>query len=340
LELIVKTKSLLSQAEVEAIKSTGSNLIFVSKYYPIIIVKSNNPSAFHHFSFVERIRLARIGKYSTEGNFLNNVIFRPMIQATLLKKNGYVGWGAKVAVLDSGLPLGLNVAKIMDFTGTGSTDRFGHGTFVTNIIKYYSQGAKLLIGKIGNDYPSEVFLIMALEWAVDEGADVINISSGFGSKCIGNCELGMLIDTIVNNTGIAIIVAAGNNGPHYNSIQCPACASNATSVGAIDVFGKLASYSSRGRTCSRKPNILAPGDVIIDGKHANGTSYAAPIISGILAATKNKHDNIQQAVQTMYDTAESLGLPFNEQGAGIFNLEKYLGVIEYGRSNSKGEGQN
>lgn len=263
-----------------------------------------------------------------EGEFQRTVLCRPPIRKSTLLKYNLVGWGnIRVAILDSGAPPDIQAIEEIDFTGTGIVDRLGHGTFVVRIIKHYAPASQLLIAKIGDEKPIEVALIKALEWAVDKGAHIINISSGFGARrCKGNCELAKLINAITKQTSCIVVVAAGNGGPKPNTIVCPACATNAITVGALDPSGRLAAYSSRGAVGTRKPNILAPGDITIDGRPVNGTSFAAPIISGILAATLNRFSNSLEAIKALYDTAESLGLAPHEEGFGRLNLDKYLEV--------------
>lgn len=250
-----------------------------------------------------------------------------------------MGWGVKVAILDSGCPPGFQPHKSKDFFGGGIVDCRNHGIFVTTIINHYAAGALIYIANIGSYKPSEIALLKALEWAADEGVDLINISSGFGpQKCKGNCVLANLIDAISSQTHTVIVTAAGNSGPNINTINCPSCAKLAVSVGAISSQGSLADYSSRGKIGGAKPDILAPGEVCLNTMCDSGTSFAAPVITGILAATL-KYSSGKGAVQRLYDTAKTLGLNRHEEGYGAVNIDRYLEVITHGRSDGASEGQ-
>lgn len=252
---------------------------------------------------------------------------------------GLTGWGAKIAILDSGVPKNSSPVDAQDFTGTGLQDFCGHASLVYQVIKELAPGAELYFAKIGNDKPLETAALRAVEWAAKR-ADIINISSGFGAGCKGNCTLAQVINAIVMATSCAVVVAAGNDGRMGdNTINCPGCAINAVTVGAVDSEHKLADYSSRGKPGTKKPNILAPGCLISGDCCFTGTSYAAPFISGIIGATRNRFNTAQESVQCIYNTATDLGLPTNHQGFGLVDPKKYLEVVNDGRSSSRGQGQ-
>ena len=108
----------------------------------------------------------------------------------------YVGHGIAVAVLDTGIDAGheafRNVELIQkDFTGEGDGDQNGHGTHVAGTIFGQTvQGVRYavapgvrraLIGKVLGKERSATTkeLVDAVQWAVDGGADIINMSLGF-----------------------------------------------------------------------------------------------------------------------------------------------------------------
>lgn len=345
MELLVRTNNYLERQEIlhfDALGVKSSHL--PAKALPYSIIISNPTLAIYHsfFQYISNISTKIIGSASLRGDFLQTVLITPKIKRNLLLKYSQVGWGdIKVAILDSGYSGNISIIAEKDFTGTGTIDRLGHGTRISRIIKHLAPAAKLLIGKIGDTYPEEAALIPAIEWAVNQGAQIINISSGFGAnKCLGDCILAKLINKIVNDTGCIFTVAMGNNGPRQNTINCPACATHAVSVGAIDAHGNLAKYSSRGIIGSCKPNILAPGEVTIDYKTNSGTSYSAPIIASILAATLNKFHKPQDAVAVLYLTAKKLfwSHPF-EQGCGVVNLQNYMEALNDGKTHSGSQEQ-
>lgn len=91
--------------------------------------------------------------------------------------------------------------------------------------------------------------------------------------------------------GIFPVFAAGNEGPWCGSLRSPGDYPAAYTVGATNVFGQLASFSSRGPspfTGERKPDVAAPGEDVrssVWGDYGvlSGTSMAAPHVAGTVA---------------------------------------------------------
>ena len=108
----------------------------------------------------------------------------------------YVGHGVTVAVLDTGIDAGHEAFRGVeliqkDFTGEGDGDQNGHGTHVAGTIFGQTvQGVRYavapgvrraLIGKVLGKKRSATTkeLVDAVQWAVDGGAHIINMSLGF-----------------------------------------------------------------------------------------------------------------------------------------------------------------
>jgi len=317
-----------------------TDIIYESKLLPIIGVITNHPDEISKLDYVKNVRPSRKGIFQ-EGEFLTTIIFEPPLNKRVLVNNGLCGWGdTRIFVLDSG----VNEVSIVEhkvFVGNGTQDLANHGTVVAKIIKNFAKGANLYSGKIGVYEPDELAMMQGIEWALEKGANIINISSGFESdnEC-SDCELCELVN-LVSQKGVAIVVAAGNKDNVLGSIACPAVATNAITVGAINGNKEIASYSSIGKPGSNKPNLVAPGNLHIDGQYRTGTSFAAPVISGILGAINNKVSNVFQACEFIYATADDLNLPLHIQGAGCINLERLVGVIlsESEKNSTKGAGQ-
>ena len=92
----------------------------------------------------------------------------------------------KVAILDSGIHAGHPhvgaVAGGFDATGLSGDwlDRLGHGTAVAGAIRDHAPEAELLAVKIfeGSLRTNIEIILRGLEWAIDQGADFINLSLG------------------------------------------------------------------------------------------------------------------------------------------------------------------
>jgi len=87
-------------------------------------------------------------------------------------------------------------------------------------------------------------ILQAMEWASDQGANVINMSLGAGQSD-GTDPLSREVNAISNQKGVLFAIAAGNSGPGAK-VSTPAAADKSLAVGAIDKAGIMAIFSSRG----------------------------------------------------------------------------------------------
>lgn len=108
---------------------------------------------------------------------------------------------------------------------------------------------------------------------------------------------GCLADTLrpaveaLRAAGIMMVVSAGNDGPACGTVKDPPALYDAVlTVGATDVEGRIAGFSSRGPAGDLlKPDLVAPGAWVrssVPGGgygYAGGTSMAAPHVSGVIA---------------------------------------------------------
>jgi subtilisin family serine protease len=99
---------------------------------------------------------------------------------------------------------------------------------------------------------------------------VASMSLSFDSE---NLQVDEAVASLVNS-GVSVVVAAGNDGPGGNSVSSPASVDEVISVAAMNQFDDITSYSSQGGTSrytseTMKPDITAPG----------GSHYAVPLFS-------------------------------------------------------------
>ncbi|MEP7026823.1 MAG: S8 family serine peptidase, partial [Actinomycetota bacterium] len=256
--------------------------------------------------------------------------------AIRLAATGDTGQGVTVAVVDTG------IAQLPDFAGrlVGGVDltsegnpyqdSYGHGTFVAGLIagngassngQYSGEAprAKLVSIKVaGADGTTHLStLLLGLQWAVDHqsryGIKILNLSLGFKS----------VLSTVLNpidqaveaawNSGIAVVVSAGNTGPFNGSILAPGDDPLVITVGALDdmaggpVSGdEMNDFSAVGPTSADgwvKPDLVtsgrsvvslaAPGSTITKNYPSaqigaanfvgSGTSFSAAVVSGAAA---------------------------------------------------------
>ncbi|MGK3940706.1 S8 family serine peptidase [Streptomyces caeruleatus] len=253
----------------------------------------------------------------------------PQIGAPAAWAAGFDGTGTKVAVLDTGIDTGHpdlagKVVAERDFSGTGTTtDKFGHGTHVASTVagsgaqsdgkyKGVAPGAELLNGKVLDDLGggTDSGIIAGMEWAVAQGADVVNLSLG-GPDSPGTDPMEEAVDRLSTESGALFVIAAGNDGESgEGTVGSPGSAASALTVGAVDDSDALAAFSSRGPRVGDggvKPDLTAPGVAITAASAAGsvlsewypsdipgyltieGTSMATPHVAGAAALLAQQH---------------------------------------------------
>lgn len=324
----------LSSTQEHTLHEMNINIVHKAKLLPIYILKGDSKKEVERTNFFTDVRESSIFS-------LADVTFNPHLSNKPLKKKAIVGWGnTKVAIIDSGvLPGQLSLVYEKDFTGYSNQIVNNHGTHVAKIVNYYSPGSQLLSLKVahqGNDI-QEGHIFMALDEAIDQGADIINLSIGSTRHCDGTCPLCTYIDAVVD-TGVIVVSAAGNNGRRNgNTIDCPGAAGKSVTVGAIDYKRKIADFSGKGIPGMLKPNIVAPGYVTVKVKYGNvlemennsGTSFATPLVTGILASLYSVLPDRHKIITMMYNTCQQINeVPRHHQGFGIVNLSRLVEVCE------------
>lgn len=142
-----------------------------------------------------------------------------------------------------------------------------------------SDGVKMLICGVGDTTPNGAILDDAIIYAAQMGVKVIQMSVRVPFSSAIEAALQMAHDTY----GVSIVVAAGNSG--LPPVAYPASSEFAMAVGATSYSQSRASFSSFGLDLF----LVAPGENIYSTRmnnqylSDNGTSFAAPIVSGVVA---------------------------------------------------------
>jgi cyanobactin maturation PatA/PatG family protease len=210
----------------------------------------------------------------------------------------------RIAVIDG--PVDLSHPAFAGALITSSASAEGevtsaHGTHVASILAGQGGGGVMGIaprcsfslhciyqeGADGGLLPtSQTELAMAIREAVDQGADIVNVSSGEVSGS-GNAQA-ILADAIryCAEKGVLLVAAAGNDG--CACLHVPAALDNVLAVGAADASGNPRWDSNFGARYAQN-GLLAIGDDVLgaipgSGTAArSGTSIATPVVSGVAA---------------------------------------------------------
>lgn len=279
---------------------------------------------------------------------------------------GLDGTGVKVAVLDTGVDqthpdlAGQEITERNFSESPDTVDRFGHGTHVASTVagtgakadgrfKGVAPGARLLDAKVLDDRGGglDSGVIAGMEWAVAQGADVVNLSLG-GTDTPGIDPLEETVNRLSAESDALFVIAAGNEGEGGEStVGSPGSAESALTVGAVDKEDRLADFSSRGPRVGDggvKPDLTAPGVGITaaaasgsimeqwypsgtDGYATlDGTSMATPHVAGAAAILAQRHPDWSGEQLKATLTASTDPGPYSayQQGTGRTDVARAL----------------
>ncbi|GFE22531.1 S8 family peptidase [Streptomyces nigrescens] len=202
----------------------------------------------------------------------------------------------------------------------------GHGPGGSAGMKGLSPGVKLLPLTADKTVPA------ATRYAVDHGADVINMSFGVDPNTPDMCES---IHYAVEK-GVVVVAGVGNDGQSEKNL--PSACPGAIGVGAVDEYGNVWSMSNHNSAV----DLLAPGvDVpVLGGKSdshygtTDGTSVATAYVSATVALLREKYPDLTpgQIANRLVKTAglspsvkkKHLKLPDDHYGYGYIVPEAAL----------------
>jgi hypothetical protein len=285
------------------------------------------------------------------------------------------GAGVKIAIIDSGAAqpthrnlhrLGPGVSVVGDDRTAWTTDTVGHGSHCAGVIgggpvgagagvRGFAPAAEIHICRV---FPGARFsdLVAALDYCMENGIDVVNMSLGGG-------EPSQIVEERLikaKEMGVACIIAAGNSG---GPVQFPASSRHALAVSAIGKRGEfpddsfhatqaLQGFESREGYFPAKfscfgpeVDVCAPGVAIVSSLPPDnfaawdGTSMAAPHITGLAALVLAHHRDfkgpfqardarrVERLFQIIKESATMLPIgDASRIGAGLPDAPRALGL--------------
>jgi thermitase len=271
----------------------------------------------------------------------------------------------KIAVLDTGANLdhqelrgkivkradfvdlnGLDTSEFVgDITGYDDVpeDEVGHGTHVSGIIagrgvqmdEGVASGCSLMTVRVLATMKSGSRLVGAgiidnintgIKWAVDNGADVINMSLGIKHTGGGLPHEDVIRYALSKN--VVVVAASGNDGTSER--YYPGALPGVIAVGAVDSNGAVTSFTSFGANIT----VVAPGlNIYSSFAHqtyavASGTSQASPFVSGCVGLMKSyaleqgRRLNNQDIAYVLKNTSDKIDSRLRNEraGYGLVNL--------------------
>jgi subtilisin family serine protease len=250
---------------------------------------------------------------------------------------------AGVAFDDDNSSHGTHVAGI----AAGNHRTPAGGTLVSGVApRAYLGNYKALVGTDSGLSPNgnAPELVAAIEAAVRDGMDVLNLSIGEPEIEPRRDVVALALDAAAA-AGVVSVVAAGNdyNDLGAGTVSSPANSARAITVAAVEIAGTSATgvhadFSSVGPTTISlrlKPDVAAPGVDILSAVPGgwgslSGTSMASPHIAGAAALLVQRHPAwtveqvksalVQSGVDTRSAEGETTAPTF--QGGGVVSLAK------------------
>lgn len=193
----------------------------------------------------------------------------------------------------------------------------------------------------GGEYPvEEANWVAGLEWADSLGVDIVNASLGYTVfndttlnhkywQLDGRTAIGSRAASVAARKGLIVCNSAGNEGDGaWRHIGVPADAPGLVAVGAVDLDGARASFSSLGPTPDGriKPDLVAPGAPVVTAGSfgaelglSSGTSLASPMLAGAFAALWSAYPErpASEILDAVFASADQAEKPDSERGYGL-----------------------
>ncbi|MBL6447855.1 S8 family serine peptidase [Fulvivirga sp. 29W222] len=225
---------------------------------------------------------------------------------------------------------GTKVWKLIGGHGKASNKYYGLATKSTYYLARTDQGDKEYRGE-------EDYWIAALEWMHDQGVRLINSSLGYSTgydnpkenylpeDIDGSSAITQAATIAAREKNMILVIAAGNDGGNdFGVISIPADAEGILAVGATGfLHWKRQRYSSVG---PEGLPYVKPEIACFSGR---GTSFSAPVITGLIALVIQKYPglNNKEVIETIKRASHLYPYPNNYLGYGVPDARKILHIL-------------
>lgn len=228
-------------------------------------------------------------------------------------------------------------------------DRDGHGTFVAGIAAGVRVNAPLasiagvapkaflgsykVFGTPGtNDTANSMAIITAMDDAVSDGMDIINLSLGAAANSPPDRDPIALAVQTATEAGVTVVVAAGNDGPGTGTIGSPGISPDAITAGAStnsryfanplvvvsppppSDLAKIGALPGNGPAIATTIGPVELLDVqTLDGSGSACSPFAAHTIQGRIAYIRRGECNFSIKIQNAFSAGAIAAILYNNQ---------------------------
>ena len=256
-----------------------------------------------------------------------------------LRAQGYTGEGVIIAVIDGRIDTSIPELQGADIVDKSTCDvgvdaeQDEHATFIAQLLvapafgvapkaTIYNYRNALSVNQ-GSDDCTTVWNLPTgrarteylIEQAINDGADIISISSSYADSRNSSMRWAISRATV---SGVPIVASVGNDS-EYNPDDELGMWGGVIGVAALEVDGSVADYSNYGEGVTLAAIGEINGRSSIDGKHykTSGTSYAAPMVAGFLALAWQRFGDggvgVYRVLQAVLATAWGTNGQWNER---------------------------
>lgn len=252
------------------------------------------------------------------------------------------GAGVTVAVIDSGVDAHhvdldgqvLPGLDLVDAKGNGDTDLVGHGTTVSAIIAGKNDGAgvigiapkaKILPVRVldqENRYNDAMIVAKGVRWAVDHGAQVINLSLGGSGS---SAALAAALDYAFAKDVVVVACTGNLSAAPSTGVWYPAREPGVIAVAGMDRDGD---DIWSGSITGPETVVTAPATQLVGARpggywKVQGTSFAAPMVSATAALIRSRWPTMSagEVINRIMRSAKDLGAPGRDNTYGYGLVE-------------------